>query len=649
VAVLESDETTLAALQQAVKTVGGDGVTVIRGFPPPARDLTLSAEDIQRHWRQQQALQTDASDHHGRESGAEQLAQLITRQIRIWRPELVFAAGTREPGMDQLLHVAVTHAARAAGQPSGYPKQISVAQLSPWPARKVMRVSPSLDDGERGSAETNGVRIDPAEPLPALASSISAHVAWARSYLALSTDDQGELGQTSVCQPLAGTVTSTLLGDLAIPRGGESRRQATTAVGDGQWLTRRAATHHNIQMLLARLVQRHRATGSAEQLAPLVRDLAAEEQTRLLFSIAQQFHAAGSTSVAWNTIEGILRREHDDAVHHAASLQKLQWATSAEIRHMLRRQSRSPGPANPLQLAGTSAPGDVPVQTAGRSAAALTINLKKLLRTLPPAARATEWVQMTEASTRREGASAADQKRIYERLRKTLPNGAWRSCATTETWLAEPKPDPRTPVPATIRRIGRAPHPPRLDGILSEDFWQHAAIMTLSPRLGTRTPLPAAQVRIARDDRYLYLAIECHGVDETTYANTLPAERQRDTDLSDRDRVEISIDINRDYSSGWHLTIDDRGWANDACQRDPSWNPRWHIARHGSHKAWTIETAMPWDEIVPLKGQHPVWLVGARRVIPQLGIATWPDSAEVRPGWEAHGYLLVDQVIHQSP
>jgi hypothetical protein len=316
---------------------------------------------------------------------------------------------------------------------------------------------------------------------------------------------------------------------------------------------------------------------------------------------------------------------------------------------MQQRQSGTALLINQMKLAGTGAVGDVPAQTTGSSGTFSTVHLKKLLRRLPPAVQATEWVQMTEAAALRQAASPADRKRICERLRKTLPNGVWRSSAATELWLADPKPDPRQPVPATIRQVGWAGDPPRLDGVFDESFWKDAALIPLEPLLGARTPLPATQLRVARDADYLYLAIQCQRPAAATNAHSPAAVRQRDTDLSGRDRVEISIDINRDYSSGWHLVIDDRGWANDACQRDPSWNPQWHIARHGSDQAWSLEAAMPWHEIVPPTGQHPVWLVGVRRVIPQLGIATWPASADARPSWEACGHLLVEQVIHRSP
>ena len=192
-----------------------------------------------------------------------------------------------------------------------------------------------------------------------------------------------------------------------------------------------------------------RRVSLAEQLAPLVRDLDPEEQSRMLYSIALQFHAAGSTVVALETLDGILQRDKKDAIHNAAALRKLQWASSAEVRHATRNGPRAS--ANPMQFAGGAAT-DGKAQPVNMSDAGNA--MEKILRGVAPAAKAKEWVQMNRAAARRDVATSADRMRIYERLRKTLPNGPWRHRATTELWLADPSPDPRKPIPANVRQIG---------------------------------------------------------------------------------------------------------------------------------------------------------------------------------------------------
>ena len=51
------------------------------------------------------------------------------------------------------------------------------------------------------------------------------------------------------------------------------------------------------------------------------------------------------------------------------------------------------------------------------------------------------------------------------------------------------------------------------------------------------------------------------------------APRPRDPRLDDQDRVELLIDIDRDFVTYYRLTIDHRGWTGEACWGDQSWDP----------------------------------------------------------------------------
>jgi len=154
----------------------------------------------------------------------------------------------------------------------------------------------------------------------------------------------------------------------------------------------------------------------------------------------------------------------------------------------------------------------------------------------------------------------------------------------------------------------------------------------------------------AYDDEFLYLAVHClaaPGADST--ASVEPPSggsagpRPRDGDLSARDRVEIFLDIDRDYAVYYRLAVDDRGWTNDACWGDATWNPKWFVAVARTGEAWTVEAAVPLRELIgrPLQPRE-TWALGLQRVIPRVGFQSWSRPAAVEERPEGFGFLTFE-------
>ena len=62
--------------------------------------------------------------------------------------------------------------------------------------------------------------------------------------------------------------------------------------------------------------------------------------------------------------------------------------------------------------------------------------------------------------------------------------------------------------------------------------------------------------------------------------------------------MDIYLDVDRTYASYYHLTIDHRGWAADACCGDSSWNPKWFVAvARPPTASWTAEAAISLAEL----------------------------------------------------
>jgi arginyl-tRNA synthetase len=122
---------------------------------------------------------------------------------------------------------------------------------------------------------------------------------------------------------------------------------------------------------------------------------------------------------------------------------------------------------------------------------------------------------------------------------------------------------------------------------------------------------------------------------------TVPARRLRDTDLSAHDRVEVFLDIDRDYCTYYRLTVDHRGWTNDSCWGDATWNPGWFVAVRHEKGQWTAEAAIPFADLIGRPPQpRDVWDVGVQRVAPGVGFQSWTTPAAVAVLPDGFGYLV---------
>ena len=186
---------------------------------------------------------------------------------------------------------------------------------------------------------------------------------------------------------------------------------------------------------------------------------------------------------------------------------------------------------------------------------------------------------------------------------------------------------------------------------MDEAFWKKCSPIALASSLGDDRAWPAS-VLLARDEQFLYLAVQCRQAPGARYETT-NQPRTRDADLSQHDRVDIYLDPDRSYASYYHLTIDHRGWAADECCSDRSWNPKWFIAARTADGVWTAEAAIPLAELscgagvsparagetpAPQNGSKTVWAVGVQRTVPGVGFQAWttPAAPAVVPegfGW----------------
>lgn len=182
---------------------------------------------------------------------------------------------------------------------------------------------------------------------------------------------------------------------------------------------------------------------------------------------------------------------------------------------------------------------------------------------------------------------------------------------------------------------------PYLDGHLCDSLWQRAKKLVLTSQLHDDANWPCT-ILLAYDRDFLYLGISCKLALQATYT-TDDSPRPRDGDVSENDRLEFFLDVDRDYASFYHLTVDYRGWTRDVCFGDRLWNPSWYVAAARDTQIWSAEAAIPLAELSdePPQGGD-VWALGIQRTIPTVGFQawSWPASVEVVP--EGFGLLFFE-------
>lgn len=303
----------------------------------------------------------------------------------------------------------------------------------------------------------------------------------------------------------------------------------------------------------------------------------------------------------------------------------------------------------------------------------------KILESNLPEQSADPRIRFALAAAERAGGWYGDSVGYFRSRGRSPNDDVWSMRARTEAWLLH---DDRTnlakeqrdcPIPAFL--CTRTPRKPLLDGLFTDatdgELWFHSKMYTLTtakprPRLAElireddKKPLPrtvgtmredasraksmnlGTQVMFLYDDDHLFLALRCKKTPGFSYDPQLQLPRNRDSNLSEADRVEILLDVDRDYGHYYNLTVDYRGWVTDSCLGDVTWNPNWHLARNEDEEYWYIEAAIELDSLTARQiGPLSAWGIALRRIVPGHGIECWnaENSFDLTEGF---GLLLFE-------
>jgi len=377
------------------------------------------------------------------------------------------------------------------------------------------------------------------------------------------------------------------------------------------------------------------------QLDDMLRHLPNDNGGQILFQLARQYHQQGRMDLAAELLVALVERFPQHDLVEAAQVYLVQYYASGEVAWQLRKDTGMETQRVALAIdeqqpdqAGEK-PGEEARQaqfarpqsqvsrqfavTDGGSTqrARLALQLARTVQEKQPELFLAPEFRFPLSVAQRQFGTPRDAERVFHQVVSSRRD-AWRQCAQAELWFLHGRGLPPKPIASSLR----ASTPPYLDGILDDPGWQAATPLDLKSPLQDDEQFPAT-AWVMFDSSYLYLAARCQKATGISYP-AVQGPRQRDADLAAADRIEFWLDMDRDYVTFYRLAVDYRGWGREKCWNDIHWNPRWFIARNQTASDWTVELAIPWDELAPAApSSRAVWALGVQRTIPGVGFQSW--------------------------
>jgi photosystem II stability/assembly factor-like uncharacterized protein len=628
---------------EALSDAGADSVRKAWRFPVRSAELAIPAAATTQLW-----------SAVNKADGAELLEDEIARQIRIWRPEIVIAMpdDREEPPLAHVIHEATLRAVAKAGADFVEGDQHRWPGLYPWKVKRVFASRPPNVDGP--------VTIAARRVVPVLQNSLGDFVARPRGLLDEQYRTSPETQSFKMVADLSGQPASRrdFFGGLAIEPGGDARREVASTAEDDAVETRRAADQRRVvQAIVASAAENGRSAATTmAQINRFASELKPAAAGELLLQLGSLFQQAGHWSLAAETFTTLVNQFPNHELCPPAMVWLVQYYASSELQHLTDASLQPPVrqvraeprdfPANPV-----GRPEDIAkteTTRAKRDDAALYWANK--LQQTHAMLYAEPMVRFPLAAVYRRRGGDRDAERFYHGIQSSRDHDAWWHCATGELQriggeqAAADTGDARK----AVLLCRRAEEKPRLDGELNESIWRQraedgaadgksaAAVLRSVHRDDGAWP---AAVKLAYDDEFLYVAAVCRKAPGVEYPKT-DKPRERDADLAARDRIELLIDVDRDWTTYYQLVIDHRGWTAEACCGAVAWNPKWYVAASDDGESWICEVAIPLAEMTARPSQSKAsWVVGIQRTVPGVGFQSWTQPAGPDILGEGFGYL----------
>jgi photosystem II stability/assembly factor-like uncharacterized protein len=638
-------------LRNTVRAAGGAGAESGWAFPVSAHAVGMAPQELLAVWDRA----------HGGKAKEHMLRQAVLA-IRMWQPEVIVcdvAAVDANPA-DALALLAVKEAFKQAADATCFPEQLNTLGLKVCSAKKLYalgtdpKAAPVKLDLNLFNTKLNDTPKDYAEGATRVLAGDAA-VVGSRCFVLVSHRLQGAETQTN------------LMDGVTLAPGGPSRRVVGASYTDAAAVAEKQKAvqlRRNVEALAAfndaELGGAEKALGMLRtELKKMPDDVAA----RTAYTVGTRFAREGKWTEA-REVFGMLSIQYPG---HPLAVEAFRWLArfhgSTEARRRVEIQQKmlltsvsfeAPTEAKVKPASGTSARVGAPVVTEDHykfhspdmilkwHTAALELE-PKLASFGPVYARdPAAWLCFL-AARRHVGKYAEADKFVMDYFAQTagaaeLAPGidVWRDCLATELWLANRNAMPTLPKPLGVCKLTDTR--PLLDGKLDDDCWKAAKPLDLkSADKGDATGYKTEGL-LTYDDKYLYIGVRCaHPAGKKAEP---VAKRTRDADLSGHDRVDILLDLDRDYQTYYRFQIDHRGALAEDCWGDRTWNPKYHVAFHSDDTGWTAEMAIPLAELTGDRPAHgKAWAANLVRVVPGVGVQSWSGPADGDPRPEGMGLL----------
>jgi photosystem II stability/assembly factor-like uncharacterized protein len=631
--------------QAAVSELGGSFSGTAWQFPLRQRGLKMPVEAIVAGW-----------DVVNDNQGITRMEELVVRKIRQWQPDVIVTENANPDMQDPLAHVInqiVLGAVRRAADPAAFPDQLAVAQLAPWKVKKVFGLLPG--------DQTGTVTLQSSRLATRLGSSLADQATRTRGLVFRNWQPSPkQLGfELLINETSHESGSRDFFSGLIIEPGVSRRHLRSRSNADLKSLTNAARRRRTVDQLVS-INRQDPAAGVSwlAQLGDLTRGLDSSAACMTLFELSQSYLAGGHHDLAADVMGSLVKNYPDNALAEPALVWLIQYHASGEFANRRTQQNRisrnavsvSPGSrvdAEPskvrfdrikgvdrsvFQLASRTSTSDTTRSVDQRTATVFA--LTRQIRQSRPMLFAEPAIQFAIAATQRQNGQLREANHLFTGLVRSHRVDMWSECARGELWLANNKGLP----PKTQLRCDTTASKPKLDGVLDDDVWQDRPSVLLSSRLEDDKDWPA-EVMLAHDNEFLYIAARCTKSPDAVY-EVATQPRPRDPDLSQHDRIEVLIDIDRDFATYYRLTIDHRGWVGDACWGDFTWDPEWFVAAEANRDEWVVEAAIPLAALHagPLP-RATTWAVGIQRTVPGVGFQSWTTPAATEPNPAGFGYL----------
>jgi photosystem II stability/assembly factor-like uncharacterized protein/tetratricopeptide (TPR) repeat protein len=645
----------LDRLHEAAVRTGACGIWELGAFSLKRKELQTTLDAL---------IQQLEKENDGK--GIQRLRERMVGAIRLWRPEIILTAGSANPKepVRELVLREVMESVRMADDPTAFPYQLTELGLIPW---KVKKIHVALEDGVLGD-----VNLATSEPSIRLGQSIDELTFTARGLIELhQTTRPAVLGFTTPYDETPPAGHRDFFAGITLAPGSDARRGLVGSCVEHwdaiQFRTKQRRQTMGIIQHTAKIAEENGRKPSDIRLAShaseLTRKIDPDAAVQVLFEMGQNYHKTGDWESALEAFDIIAKQYTKHPLSRQAFLWLLQYYTAEETGW---RKHKSNTAVNSQTEHKVDSLGRVVTETSGapqflHNQHKIDSRLEKglavgryLEQNFPDLADEAV-VRFSLASVLRRSGKGQEALRYYRARGDLKFDDVWGMRARAEFWLGIedklelPVEQRESPIPSI--RCAYSSTKPFLDGKFDKQFdqgtWFNGKLYSLTPetprlrlqemlrdkktpglyreemiRLESRSL--GSQIMFMYDKQYLYLGIRCQRVAGFSYPPVPEKPRSRDAVSNDQDRMEILLDIDRDYSTYYSLVVDSRGWITDLCWGDKNWNPDWYVARHEDKDSWYIEAAIPFESLtdqIPMP--QTIWAVGIRRIVPGIGIECW--------------------------